>query len=337
MWQDLGERAKALAGSWPSYAALGSFALYLLGYLALRFHLTVLGVGTDLAVLDERYLFAGTKFLIYLVTTVPIAIMLGLVLMAVVVLVAAVLYLTSRLLSSATRGKIPRMNWGRARSWANSASPAALAVAGVAVSLMLIQLVMRHCFNFSNLLLADNLREPDWVGSLFSDNGDGLLRSILLNEGGNLPQALYFSGLVAGLALSTVLLSAAWSRRQRIVTADPEGTSAQRRQPRALMALLLFLVAVQFLLLPVNYGVLIMDKVLPRVSDLGGMERLTEGQQAWLVWEGNEGMTYLVRSSEPTGTRRKLVTLPRKDVKRTEIVQYDPILRCLFVDQGCSP
>ena len=337
MWQDLGERAKALVGSWPSYAALGSFALYLLGYLALRFHLTVLGVGTDLSVIDERYLFAGTKFLIYLVTTVPIVIVLGLVLLAAVVLVAAVLYLSYRLLCLAARGKIPRLKWRGPRSWVMSASPAALSIAGIAVSLLLIQLVMRHCFHFSNLLLADSLHEPDWIGALFADSDGGLLRSILLSEGGNLPQSLYFSGLVAGLALSAGLLSAAWSRRKLVLTADPDGKNPQTREPRVLMMLLLFLVAVQFLLLPVNYGVLIMDKVLPRVSDLGGLEQLTEGQQAWLVWEGNEGMTYLVRSSEGTGNRRKLVTLSRKDVKRTEIVRYDPILRCLFVDQGCSP
>ena len=55
---------KALAGSWASYSALGSFALYVAGYLALRFHLTALGVGTDLAVLDERYVFTGARFVI---------------------------------------------------------------------------------------------------------------------------------------------------------------------------------------------------------------------------------------------------------------------------------
>src|SRR5262249_45115424 len=40
-------------------------------YLAVRFHLTAIGVGTDLAVLDERYLFAGARFLVYLVSSVP--------------------------------------------------------------------------------------------------------------------------------------------------------------------------------------------------------------------------------------------------------------------------
>ena len=78
--QGPGEQPKALAGNWATYSAIGSFALYLLGYLALRFHLTVLGIGTDLAVLDERYLFAGAKFLVYLVMSVPIVVLVALVL-----------------------------------------------------------------------------------------------------------------------------------------------------------------------------------------------------------------------------------------------------------------
>ena len=65
LWTELSEKAKAFAADWAAYAALGSFALYLPGYLSLRFHLTALGIGTDLAVLDERYLFAGAKSLVY--------------------------------------------------------------------------------------------------------------------------------------------------------------------------------------------------------------------------------------------------------------------------------
>ena len=69
---ELSDKLKELGANWAVYSALGSFALYLLGYLSLRFHLTVLGVGTDLAVLDERYLFAGTRFLVYVVSSVPL-------------------------------------------------------------------------------------------------------------------------------------------------------------------------------------------------------------------------------------------------------------------------
>ena len=49
--QDLGDRIKALGGDWTKYTVVGSFLLYVLGYLALRFHLTAIGIGTDLAVL----------------------------------------------------------------------------------------------------------------------------------------------------------------------------------------------------------------------------------------------------------------------------------------------
>ena len=45
----------ALGSNWTTYTVVGSFLLYVVGYLALRFHLTAIGIGTDLAVLDERY------------------------------------------------------------------------------------------------------------------------------------------------------------------------------------------------------------------------------------------------------------------------------------------
>jgi hypothetical protein len=75
-----------------TYGAIGSAILYFLGYLALRFHLTTLGIGADLAVLDERYLFAGAKFLVYTVAIVPSIMLVGL-------LLAAVLFFPSRVLA----------------------------------------------------------------------------------------------------------------------------------------------------------------------------------------------------------------------------------------------
>jgi hypothetical protein len=47
-----GEKGKKVEGAWAAFAAIGSFILYFLGYLTLRFHLTAFGVSTDLAVLD---------------------------------------------------------------------------------------------------------------------------------------------------------------------------------------------------------------------------------------------------------------------------------------------
>ena len=69
--QDLGARVKALSGDWATYMVLGNLLLYIVGYLTLRFHLTAMGIGTDLAVLDERYLVTGARFLVYLLAAVP--------------------------------------------------------------------------------------------------------------------------------------------------------------------------------------------------------------------------------------------------------------------------
>jgi len=126
---------------------------------------------------------------------------------------------------------------------------------------------------------------------------------------------LYFSGLVATCLVSLGFL---WALRGR-----PAGGEA----PPLAKGLLAFLVAVQFLLLPVNYGVLIADKSLPRVAALGD-KPLEKSQQAWLVWEGKDGITFLVRADD--GERRSLVTLPRGEIKKTEIIGYDRIFPTLF-------
>jgi hypothetical protein len=68
------EKEKKPEGRWALFTGIGSFLLYLFGYLSLRFHLSVLGVDTGLSVLDERYLFAGAQFLVYLLTSFPVAV-----------------------------------------------------------------------------------------------------------------------------------------------------------------------------------------------------------------------------------------------------------------------
>jgi hypothetical protein len=99
---------------------------------------------------------------------------------------------------------------------------------------------------------------------------------------------------------------------------------------RCLFWLLAFLVAVQVLLLPINYGTLIADKILPKVASLDGVAPLRAGEEAWLVWEGTLGMTYLVTRRAGDGPPRSLITLNRSDVKRMEIVGYDRILAKIF-------
>ncbi len=281
---DLSERIKALGGDWTKYTVVGSFLLYVVGYLALRFHLTAIGAGTDLAVLDERYLFTGARFLVYLVSAVPSLILAALP-------VAIVVWAARKLVPGAMRSKI--------RGWV--VHPTRLAVFGVVFAVIVIQFVMRQCFAFSNLLLIHDLpREPIW-----------LVR--LLMDGRFMP--IYFSLLVAACAVPLAIL---WMLRK----AEELSGAA-----KIWKGLLVFLVGVQVLLLPINYGVLIVDKVVPRVATLGATP-LTGGDDAWLIWEGKEGVTFLVRSQKLK--RRALVTLPRAEMKRIEILGFDNIVPTLF-------
>jgi hypothetical protein len=168
----------------------------------------------------------------------------------------------------------------------------------------MIQVVMRQCFFYSNLLLAESLpAKPSWLARLMYN--DGLM-------------SLFFSGLMAGTLIPAAILFNLFR------------SSDERRSLKLLRGLLAFLVAVQVLLLPVNYGVLIMDKSLARVTSVGA-ERVSDGQQAWLVWEGKDGVTYFQRKSE--GNVRSLITLPRVDVKQTEITGYDPIVPVLVPEK----
>ena len=68
---DFVQRFASIAGKWTSYAGFGTFLLYLFGYLTLRFQLNTYGVSTNLDVFDEKYLFAGCRFLVYLGMTLP--------------------------------------------------------------------------------------------------------------------------------------------------------------------------------------------------------------------------------------------------------------------------
>ena len=161
----------------------------------------------------------------------------------------------------------------------------------------MIQFVLRRCFSLGNLLLREELPNT-WITSL-----------LLANDG---KQSLFFSGLVAGVLLSAWLWLISLENRARGVS-------------RILTGLLGFLVAVQFLLLPVNYGVLIASQQLPRISGLAE-EQVETGQRNWLVWDNKEAVTYF---SLDSANRREIVTVPRKDT-RIGIVGYDDIFCVLF-------
>lgn len=309
------QTVKTAAVNWAAVAGLAGFALYLLGYLVLRFHLTALGVGTDIvSLVDERYLFAGAKFLVYLCACVPSLLLLALFASVLIWLLAVLYYVPYRVTRSsplgfhAYAGEAAR---GTFRLWVNPQSVLAgrlgadaQLMVGIVLSVLLIQFFMRHCFFFTDLLMRPAL--PDtWFG----------LETMLVEED-EATLSLYFGGLVAVLGLNCLLLFGANVR--------------ERAASRFLTALFGFLLVVQFLLLAVNYGVLVVDKQIPRVASLDGENKLEDSQRAWLVWEGAEGKTYFVRGCDQGVETRRLITLPRASVKRTEVVASDDILKVLY-------
>lgn len=310
-WVAITKGAQNLGSHWASYTVLGSFFLYVLGYLTLRFHLTALGLGTDLSVIDERYLFAGARFLIYLISSVPSLLLLILLL---ILLLAVPIYLPYRLLPSSMRMKVGKFfhnQWQRIRSWWLLSNR--LAWLGIIFALLMIQLVMRQCFLLSNLLLAEDLPdEPLWLRQLLLAQTDG-------------PMALYFSALLGGTLVSISIFYALKNRSDQTISSG------------FTCSLLGFLLCVQLLLIPVNYGILVLDKSMPRVTGLDALETLKPSEQAWLVWEGNEGKTFLLRKQQGNGYKKSLITLPKTDVPRIEISGYDGIFIFLFSKNPIKP
>jgi hypothetical protein len=281
-WQDYVAKLDGIAGKWPGYAALGTFLIYLFGYLALRFQLYIYGVSTNLDAFDEKYFFAGCRFLLFLGMTIP-----SILLILVVMLLP--LYVAYRLIPNALRSRL--QVW--ISTWRKR--PYLPRVSACLLSLLLIQFVFRQCVLLSNMLLREH--PPDyWI------------TSVLL--GGEFAQASYFAVLVLGAGLSFFVLAGAMQ------VPVPAGGAF------ILTALAVFLVAVEFLLLPVNYGILVGSTSLPRVSQVENQSKLAPGSSAWLVWESKEALTYLVCE----GNSRTLVSLPRKE-NRVTMVGYDAIFQ----------
>jgi hypothetical protein len=286
LWSDFAEKLGSVAGKWTAYAAFGSFLLYLLGYLTLRFQLTTYGVATNLDLFDEKYLFAGCRFLVYLVSSVPNVLIL-------VLLLAAIGYIPYKLTPSSVDDRVKR--W--ASAWC--AAPLHLPLLGVVLAVAMIQFVLRKCFAFGNLLLRPQLPD-EW------------LSSVLLTSEGKL--TLYFSALLAGTLLTGAILLYVLQRETATTAAS-----------RFWLGVLIFLFAVEFLLLPVNYGMLISTQQLPRVAEISG-EPASPAQTAWLLWDSKEVVIYFVRDN---GGQRTIFTLPRKDAK-VRIDAYDDIFCVLF-------
>jgi hypothetical protein len=257
LWDKAGEMLGGLATKWTGYAAVGSFLLYLFGYLALRFQLSFYGVDTNIDAFDEKYLFAGCSFVVYLVSTVPSVLILALVLMV-------ILYLPYKLIPVGFRSRVK----GWLLQWA--ANPLHMPVLGIVFAVLFIQLVERVCVVLTgNVLLAKSLPKI-WIAN------------VLMSNEGRL--ALFFAGLISGTMITGAVLFYVLERQ-----------TVQSGLYRTLVWLLGFLFAVEILFLPVNYGILISTQLLPRVAEISADKPLSNGAVSWLVWDSKDALTYLVR------------------------------------------
>jgi len=284
------ERIKSLtdylndyAGSWVTYSAFGSFLLYLAGYLVTRFELTMLGVAQNLDVLDERYLFAGARFLVYLATSIPSLVLLLLV-------PAVIVWLLLRFLPERARARFAAI---RANTFY---------LAGIIFAVAVIQFVARQCFALNNLLLAPTLPGPAWLSAVLLDDRDRIA-------------PLFFSGLLAATALTAALLLAG---NRRSANASP-----------FLAGLLTILLAIQALLLPINYAVLIGKKSFARVANVPSLA----AGRAWLIVENKEVVTLFVLGGEPPNDRAIVTVEAKHTYGVSRIVGYDPLLRILFAGE----
>ncbi|MGF7213549.1 hypothetical protein GGE65_008194 [Skermanella aerolata] len=311
-WAPLATAFRHAVAHWATVSATGTFALYLFGYLSLRYKLTALGIGADLGLIDERYLFEGIRFLAYIVSIFPNLILLGLIL-------ALPAWLVYRLTPSAWRQRT--VNKGRAwRGRARMSRPEWPAILGIVLSLMVIQVLMRKIMPFSNLLLLDRktvenfLQNDIWLFSMMVCGPEGLVY-------------FYFHALVSLTIIASLLhMSSRYSAPGRGGLRLARGT-------------LVLLLGVQILLLPINFGVLVSaSQAMPRVRPTGEGLALASGGVAWLVWESPKGVTYLIDDRTTRPDRLGLFTVQREKAPIIEIIGYDsPMRHILGSHVGCGP
>jgi hypothetical protein len=293
----LHERLKNLLSDWKSVSAIGVAVLYVVGYLSLRFHMTAIGISTELALLDERYLFAGARVLIYLGLSTCVLVLLAILLVPLAYLLKIIF---SRVMPSQAESSRPD----------GIVSARTKALLGLIVSIAMIQFVMVKSFDVHDVLLKGNLPSPSWLQHLMLTDITG-------------ERTLFF----AGLLLAVGFCAGCWIDGQRRPIEDS--------LTRGLYHVLIFLVFVQALLIPANHGILVADKTIPRVEVPEGIDDPEKSKIAWLIWEGKESITFLVWDVKSTSPpQRALTTLLRREVKAVTVKDYDHCYRVLCTEEG---
>jgi len=265
-----------------AYGGFGTLLLYLFVYQAIRFHITALGIVTDLGVLDERYLFAGARFFVFLGFCLPLLALIG--------LPAALL----------TKFIFDR----RPHRWKVMFRPTALLWFSLIFALAMIQTWMNACLSLSDLPLAARLPEPRWLAEI-------------LRKHDTIDVTIFFLALLlCGGAVSWPVIA---------VSRLP----LHSRGLKALFGTSALMAALTVLLIPVNFGMVVMPYNMERTAAIGKVP-LAAGQQAWLLWEGKEWMTYFVKSAGGVS----IVVVPVKEIDRIEVKGSDSLFDVLYGSPG---
>jgi hypothetical protein len=275
----------ALAGfakAWAGIAALATVTVYALGYLSLRSRHSAFGIDVDLGVFDDRYPFAGARFLAFILAY---SASLALPLLVIAVVWRGVRRVRGRLaLSSPT--------------WP-----------GGVLRLVLVGLLAFATVTFLKVLLIHDLlldqrRPDDWAAAKLvcwlATDPDIEREGVNPERSGELSEPTTEGpadapGRTASasdyLALSFILLMVLTGLT--IAWAWHEG-----RQPgparRGLASLLWLLAAVGLMLLPVYHGTFFADTIVRRLDAAPAGVAALAGD-VWLVYRGNEKAVLFAR------------------------------------------
>lgn len=235
---DIVSTVERFGTAWAAVSALALVLVYLFGYLSIRFHHTALGLTVGLHLFDHRYLFAGGRFLIFLLVHLC-RLALVLVLLAAIVDLAA----------AAT----PLAGWfAQWTTWLIEMWPGFVTVAAYIVTIAALIFVFRYAaapLRLTYLLV----RSKSEVRRIVNQPGLSLAVRTLRSD--PTAEACHFGILLVGTMLSGI--AASW-------LLAPGDLSTVHK---LLGAALLVATTAQLVLLPANHGLLIADKT---VTVLGG-------------------------------------------------------------------
>lgn len=298
-----GELSNVLQGVGKTWASIGAIVvamLYAMGFVALHFHFLVLGIKTEVLLIDTGYLAAGGRALLWLT------------------LVTAIVGIPAVLLTRLVRwlivrgGKILTKGLG----WRDSYD----AVATVFL------LAATYCMSAA-LTLEDVLRQPATAsaaeeatprGSMFSTVRYLGLSLLSSDSPEKLPWDVLAAVSIAVLTLFGVALAIGrWRRRLR---AD------------LLLIVLIVLTSIDFVLLVGVHGVYFIHK---RVERLMPAPHSMAGQveQVWLVHRGASKATLFFCT---LGGKRVMATVPINEIDTLALFAPQPIAKIMGVDACVS-